>query len=424
MPSDTTVHASGRFSGWTDNQLTDAVAEAGSYRALGKQLGVPWTTIYGECRKRGVKPPGSRAPVPPPVTETIRPASRPAFSDAAIVREAGADPALFEVSGITSTETDTDMGTMSSRKVSLRPRKLTIAPASDAPGYAPPPPAWVPGTKQTWVVLSDQHAPHHDPALHAIACQVLEELRPDGVLLLGDLMDLSGSISRHPNLPGTPSLQDNLDAAYSLLCDYRTAAGDEARFVLLEGNHDKRIWSYVSNQASVLEGVSIAGGGAPALSVPHLLRLDELGVEFLGVDDMPGGGYPLATWEVIPERLVAIHGNRARKGAGNSALSTARDRGHGVIHGHTHRLAVSAFTLYGTDGTPRPFHAVEAGTMASVKGGMRYAPQESADWQAGFVVMTIWEDGAHSFEPAMFAGDCLTLRDRRYRVDGERVVIS
>lgn len=140
------------------------------------------------------------------------------------------------------------------------------------------------------------------------------------------------------------------------------------------------------------------------LSTPFLLRMDELGVEWVGGD----GTYEHQQILVTPE-LAARHGWIARKGSGASALSTLDHLRHSIVIGHTHRQSIVYHTSHTITGEPKTLTGVEAGTLAQVRGGLGYAVSPS--WQAGFAAASVWPDGTFKIDLASWLNDRLLFRD-------------
>lgn len=258
---------------------------------------------------------------------------------------------------------------------------------------------------RTAVFISDQHAPYHDEALHEATLEWLRLHAPSQVVLGGDLVEFD-TISRHRKVPQDAAVQRGLDAAYGLLRDYVQAA-PHASFQLLPGNHDVRLQHYLLDRAPEVFGLRKGAGEGEAIpaaySLESLLRCDELGIEYID------GSYENAR-QPIGSRLVATHGHKAYKGAGKTALAHLADLGVDVVHGHTHRQAITHRTVHGVDRVPRLQTAVEAGAMCRLDLAETYST--AADWQQGFAVFTVWPDG--SFHPEL-----ATYTDGKLRFRGE-----
>lgn len=400
----------------TDADLRAEVERHPSIAAAARALGMVPETLKSELKKRDI-----RAQVQSRITRglpTTSPVLPPAFPDSQLVKDAGLDPVFFEVGSISASEAERPDGTTSyGRTVTFRKRKLA---ATRAERIRPKPvkPIVTKAATDTWVFLSDFHAPLHDTALFAVVLQVIRDLAEAGELagicLLGDLMDLGGSgVSRHPQEKlDVASVAENIRAGLDILIDIREAAPD-ARVVALMGNHDVRLERYVLNNATPLIGLTDPHD-REVFSLRYLLGLDELGIEL--VLDPDGQSWPHAHWEAVPGHLVAIHGTAARAGSGNSARATAEALGHGVIQGHVHRMGHSPTTKRRTDGSTYYVHAVEAGCMCQIKGGLGYSAPERTNWQQGAVLMRVHRGEPH-FELCLWNGEWMLVRGKEYRVN-------
>jgi hypothetical protein len=257
-------------------------------------------------------------------------------------------------------------------------------------------------------MCGDQQAPFQDPNLHDKFVHWLSENRPDEGVLIGDTVDFA-EISRHRHNPEwVARTQDCLDSGYGLLRDYVHSSPD-TRWKKLAGNHDIRIRTTIIDQARDLYGLRRADSPQEhsVWSIPHLLRLDELGIEFID---------PNGEWEhgqvKLSDKLAVRHGWIARKGSGQSALATLEHLGYSVVVGHTHRQSLVHKTTHDIDGNTSTLAGVEAGCMCRIQDGLGYAV--APDWQNGFATATIWDDGKFKIDLATYVNGELLWRGQRY----------
>jgi hypothetical protein len=206
-------------------------------------------------------------------------------------------------------------------------------------------------TARTTVVLPDTQIgfrryedgtldPTHDERAIACALEIARELDPWRIVLLGDTMDLSQWSSKFLIQPEFVfTTQPAVDRAHLLLADCRSIVGEDGHVVLLEGNHDDRVAISIAKNA--MEALRLRQANAPeswpVLSIPNLLRTDELGVEYVG--GYPAGKVKLAEAHGRQSPLYARHG----VGAGN-VQKDAKSMGQSFVQGHGHHLSVHAET--------------------------------------------------------------------------------
>ena len=322
-----------------------------------------------------------------------------------VLRDSNVDPSLWTVNKVKVVE---KLGATEKREIYIEPVSVFPARVREEGKVWP---RWDPAvhTKAAskGLVLSDHQISHHDRDLHRLACEFIREFEPDFIVINGDFLDFPTASKYMPNPEYDMPVQECIDEGYAVLRDYLTAAGaDErpVRRVLLEGNHDKRPENYL--MARTPEFVDLRRGGGteiyPVNSIPHLLRLDELGVEWIG-------GWP-NTQLVLSPHLAVRHGWLVKSKAGATALATLERLGHSVIVGHVHRQALVHHTVRDIHGHPSVLVAVEAGTMASLDLG--YDPAQNA--QQGFVVVHLFEDGDYSVSLATFAKGRLFWNGNRW----------
>jgi predicted phosphodiesterase len=242
--------------------------------------------------------------------------------------------------------------------------------------------------------------PFHDEQAIAAALKVIRAVDPDLIVHLGDLLDFA-SFGKYEQEPGFAlTVQPAIDRAHRYLVECATA-GPHAKQVLLEGNHDRRLTRAIVNNAMAAFG--LRRGNAPdewpVLSVPYLLRLDELDVEYVG-------GYPAGIYW-INDRLACIHGHKV-KSSGSTAALVVDDERVSTIFGHVHRIELSYKTRRVRAGARTSLAASPGclcrldGTVPSVKGSYdplgRPVPTVE-NWQQGVGVVTYEEgDGPFALE--------------------------
>jgi hypothetical protein len=267
------------------------------------------------------------------------------------------------------------------------------------------------GKPELVVFVGDQQAPFHDQDLHEKFCQWLADYQPSRGVLIGDTIDLP-TISRHPDTPEQDSsVQECIDIGYQILRDY-VESSESTNWVKLEGNHDYRLRRAVIDNLRDFYGIRRGVGRNeipenPLLDVEHLLRLDELGIEFI----RPDGDWKQAQYQVSPY-LAARHGWVARKGSGASALATLEHLGYSTVVGHTHRQSLVYKTKHDIDGKPSTITGVETGCMCRVEGGLGYAV--APDWLNGFATARVWPDGKFKIDLATYVNGVLYYGDTRY----------
>lgn len=241
--------------------------------------------------------------------------------------------------------------------------------------------------------------PFHDEAAMSVAEQIVEAERPHLVVHLGDLLDLASMSHYRQEAAFALTVQPTLDRAYQFLATIAELA-DESR--LLEGNHDARLSNYILDNAVAAFGLRRAGTPPtdwPVMSVPNLLRLDALGVEYIG-------GYPSgATY--LNNELCCIHGRIVRSSKSSTAAAVAVEERTSVIFGHIHRIETQWRTFNQRGGyrtnvahTPGCLCRID-GSVPSVKSGSHPTgrPVRSwEDWQQGLCVVRYHDDGRFALE--------------------------
>lgn len=230
----------------------------------------------------------------------------------------------------------------------------------------------------------------HDESALALFVEVARREQPESIVILGDFLDLPSQGRWAQEAGFARTTQMALDRAYEWLAELRAVA-PEASIHVIEGNHDKRMQNFIETNALAAFGLRKAGwpDAWPVMSIPNLLRLDELGVTYYDA-------YPAATyWD--NDLVRNMHGTRA-----NSKGSTTAQYANDVPHlslwvGHTHRVEITYKTVIGPRGEAIETFVANPGALCRNDGavpsvhGAIHANGDSAriveDWQQGIGVM-------------------------------------
>lgn len=268
--------------------------------------------------------------------------------------------------------------------------------------------------------IDDKWSAFHDEGAMDVALQIVSYLadtdRVDAVVNLGDYLDLPtfGRFEQEAAFAGTT--QKAFDRGHLFLQEQRAAAGEKAHIVLIEGNHDRRLEKFIQTNAAAAWGLKRANANElPVMSIPYLLRLDEIGVEY--IDAYPAGAY----W--LTPNLRAVHGNKARSNGSTAAAYTNADPHISTIFGHAHRLELQSKTVFNRDGAIRSI-AVSPGCLCRVDGavpsvnGSTKLDGQSAryheNWQQGVCVVTLDQDEKPFYELVQIDAGVAWFRGKKF----------
>lgn len=229
--------------------------------------------------------------------------------------------------------------------------------------------------------------PFHDDAAMAVFVDAALKMQPDKIQILGDFLDLASQGRFAQEASFAQTTQESLNRGHQFLATLRAAAPD-AEIVVIEGNHDKRMQNFIEANAVAAFGLKRAGlpDSWPVMSLPYLLRLDELNVQYVDA-------YPAATdWDNDTTRN--IHGTKA-----NSRGSTTSQYVFELPHlntwaGHTHRVEVTYRSVMGARGEAVESYSANPGCLCRVDGAVPSvngaigadgtAARIVENWQQGF----------------------------------------
>lgn len=228
----------------------------------------------------------------------------------------------------------------------------------------------------------DTHIPYHDEEATAVACRVLELVRPEVLVLGGDINDCY-AISEHDKDPQREArLTAELDmtaAFYDSICD----AGIQTVHVL-EGNHEERLQRYIARRAPAIADL--------VRTIPEYLRIHDRG------------------WTWTPYRrhmrIGRMHFAHDVGHAGKRALADSlASFGDNFVFFHTHRGGAAYTSTVGQRSRHVGLNCGWLGDFTSID-YMHAA--KTRDWQHGFGWINMLPDGTSwaSFVP-IIKGACV-----------------
>lgn len=206
--------------------------------------------------------------------------------------------------------------------------------------------------------------PFHDEAAFSVAMQIVREVDPDCIVNLGDTCDFpewSSKFLVSPEFVNTT--QPTLDRTHLFLAEQRANA-PRADIFLMEGNHDDRLAISITKNA--MAALRLRPGGThpdhwPVLSLPNLLRLDDLGVTY--VSGYPAGRVKIADGCDGQAPLYAIHGEKL------DMAKVAKSERESFVQGHGHHVQ-DYFATYDLEGEPWVVNAFMPGCLCRIDGAV------------------------------------------------------
>lgn len=243
--------------------------------------------------------------------------------------------------------------------------------------------------------------PIHDESAIDVALQITGKIKPDKIINLGDLLDLPEWSSKFLVLPEfVLTTQPTIDYAHTFLAKQRALVPD-AEIHLLGGNHDNRLGIAIAKNAMAAMRLKRANAPEewPLLSIPYLLRLDDLQVQYTGA--YPAGRIQITEGGHGMTPLWAIHGEKL------DVVKVAKSERQSFVQGHIHRIAIHSETFEYRN-QPETVTAFSPGCLCRVDGlvpstksgedehGRPY--QRWENWQQGLAVVTELPDGYWTVE--------------------------
>lgn len=228
------------------------------------------------------------------------------------------------------------------------------------------------------LIVPDAHVPYHDRRAWALMLQAARMVRPERIVVLGDLLDFY-CVSSHTRDPSRRiSLDQEIEAGNEAL-DQLDVLGAKER-VMLAGNHETRLERLLATRAPELHGI--------VPRVASLLRLAERGWQHIEYRKSARVGSLTVTHDMDQAGLHAqLHARRKAEGD--------------AVIGHTHRMAQTY--LGDRDGVPC------SGSMLGWLGdasAIDYRSDISVrhEWQLGFGIASDLPSGKTVVTPVPIIG--------------------
>ena len=183
------------------------------------------------------------------------------------------------------------------------------------------------------IIVADVHGAHQDPDAVAAFFKDLEVIRPDRIVLLGDILDASGFVNAHDGLwvpDHVESYEDDIKAT-NMFLDQIDLICPKAEVHYLEGNHEARIERWVVKQKfrhpKDMEFLR------RQVSPEHVLHIDKRGYNYIRYLDIQEG-FTVGGWLQL-DNLSFCHTPPAA-GRNSCSSSLAITEGN-CVFAHTHR---------------------------------------------------------------------------------------
>ena len=259
----------------------------------------------------------------------------------------------------------------------------------------------------------------HDEAAIDCALEIAKAVQPHQIVNLGDYLDLaefSSKFAVHPEFVHTT--QASIDYGHRLLARQRAILGPDGDLALLAGNHDDRLGKCILQNARAALRLRRAEDPEswPVMSVPYVLRVDDLGCTY--VDGYPAGSLKLADGTDQQSPLFAVHER------GLDMAKVAKAQRQSYVQGHKHTVAMHSET-YELDGQPVDVESWSFGCLCRNDGFVPSTKGASSDrggavrriesWQHAVGVITVAPSGAWSIEGVRIRDGVAMFRGKEYR---------
>ncbi len=250
---------------------------------------------------------------------------------------------------------------------------------------------------KTVVVLPGIHCCEHDQKALDCALRAVKRIKPDEVVLLGDVID-GGVFSSHPakgfeqNDMAHDYIESEVNPTLKLL---KYLEKYTRHIVYLEGNHEQRVERWALGQGGL--GLYLYRSVSPR-KIFSKGRKNFTWIPYRAKD--------IQSHYAITPDLWAIHGWSFSKHAASTHMNIARSVS--IVHGHTHRMQAYASR---DPATGRIIKAWSPGCLSKLQ--PLYKLESPTEWNHGFSIIYIdgkqWTD----YTVTIHKGSCILPDGRK-----------
>ena len=247
-------------------------------------------------------------------------------------------------------------------------------------------------------------SPFHDRCAMDLCVRLAAIQQPETIVFLGDLLDMTEWTDRFLRMPEfTECTQPALVEAFHWFSRLR-AMCPHSRIVILEGNHDRRMKTAIVTHLRAAYDLRAADelDLPPAMSLPRLLALASLGIEWIG-------GYPdNEFW--LSDAIRCVHGDVAQTPGGTSK-TIAWNSDYTTIYGHIHRREWVERNKNSRDGVTE-VGAFSPGCLCHIDGRVP-GHSKNHGWQQGAATVE-YSDDLFNITPIRFKDGRCIYRGRMF----------
>lgn len=210
-----------------------------------------------------------------------------------------------------------------------------------------------------------------------VALQIIADVNPDRVVLLGDNLDLPDFSDKFVRTPEMYFTSEPSCREYTWILGRIRALAPRARIICHLGNHEARVAKAAATYMMGTGGLTNPAGGEWILSIQSMIDPENrLALEWL---EYPDGEH----W--LNPNLRTIHGTIAASAPGATARKYLQTARCSTIFGHIHRRESLAVTHHFSGGQ-RTYYAESAGCLCHTDGRVPGSGRDE-NWQNGLHVV-------------------------------------
>jgi predicted phosphodiesterase len=237
---------------------------------------------------------------------------------------------------------------------------------------------------KTYLILSDIHAPAHDPYALELAMRAGEIMKPHGVILNGDILDNHHTSSHGKSIGATWHFGDEVEWCEDFLDEIKQRLKPKCK-VYLEGNHEERLSRVLASDSQYL----IERDKAKKRMGQKLFDRKRAWSELCGIEKRGWTFIPYdkerGHWNIPTTNLYCTHA--PFKGGVHAAKNSSREAGVSSLYGHVHTQALEMHAGL----TGEKFYSACVGWLGDEGHPVMEYRYRMRPWQTGFATVIVNE---------------------------------
>lgn len=266
-------------------------------------------------------------------------------------------------------------------------------------------------------LVTGRLTPLHDRRAIDVALQLTRHIQPNRVVWLGDMTDFPDWSTKYLVSPECVQTTQPTLVELAWMCAQLRLISQSMQIDWIEGNHEARLETALKTNSRQAYGLRPADDlyGPPMLSLPRLLNLASLRINYLG---------PYPSGEVWLNPAFSLqHGHLVRGKSGKTTAAMVEEYEGSGGCGHLHRVEMATKTVWAGN-QPRFRQQWSFGSLCSIRPGVVPGMSPKPNWQNAIGEVQYEEGGeAYTVTPVLIRDGVAIYDCQRFEAREEDAIL-